>query len=260
MVGFYESKLFQNRFVASLVIWGLMLWMRIHIIFFPFRYINKSNIVKKIGSEKIKKIDIFSNDKLFLKVIVVFIIIIIGIIIPLELIGLEFSNNATLVVEIGVGIVIALFVHKAFRKSEKDNQKTLEEIRKMVRIDYTTSSDVKKDLDEKFLQGFNELKLQTNHMLRNIQDKENSSNEQIKKDIPGMLSEFSSIKEKIDQKLNKIYLENSEVITEQKQKIIHEILNKSNSENFNKNKLIQISAIAKRGIKVFSNKQDLSEI
>ena len=46
--------------------------------------------------------------------------------------GDALSNNSTLVIEVAVGVIIALIVTRSIKKFERDNQKTLKKIETII--------------------------------------------------------------------------------------------------------------------------------
>ena len=65
------------------------------------------------------------------KIVIGIIIFFTGLIALVFSVGTELSNNVTLIVEVGVGIIIAVIVYRITKKSEKNNDDTLKEIKKL---------------------------------------------------------------------------------------------------------------------------------
>ena len=172
--------------------------------------------------------DLFLNSKKFRNVILIIIACIITVIILFNFLKLDFGNMATLIVEIGIGIIIALFVHRSTKKVEKNNQITLAEIRKIVKADYEASSDVKKKIDEEILTELEKINGIIPMYLNRITDKETSNNHQLEKDIPVICKEFWHVKSKSDSIIKKIIHANEKIIHKDKQLILNQIIKKRN--------------------------------
>ena len=119
-------------------------------------------------------------------------ILLIGIIIATVVLSVifsfvdEISNNITLIVEVGVGITIAIIVYRTTKKSEKQNLDTLDKVQEILIRQQYTNSERKKRLYEKFCYNLQFWK----NRLNLISDYCKEDPESVKRQLLHFLKEF----------------------------------------------------------------------
>lgn len=128
-------------------------------------------------------------------------------------------NLSTLIIEIGVGIIIAYIVFSFSKKSEKQNRETLEKIEKMISEEHESSNSKKRSIQGRLLNVFQNI-LSNSHTIISLSkewERESGSHkEDMKNEIDKLQDHNALLAEKNIDKMESIlynYFTDSEVRT-----------------------------------------------